>query len=397
MDKIEKVSVNGQVYELAGSGGASAPTSITYSELKALVESSGLQAGARYRITDYVTSFKTWESAGHPFDIVVTALDAGTLLAEAVAMPHEEDEYFANNDLTAWKLFYDINNDTAKYVEAKEDGKGFIYSMTDEYGNKANYDFKNALRRVTSDVCDVVTESEGLAFYTFSKMDSGRNITDFSLSKKCYDNEVYVSYAWPLPSICYKPIIGELEMHHNKIYSKCFILTQVTPCQKNEIYEEVITASIINSFSGNLVHNKLRLLDSASQTNSISFGANIKEIIIKGNVHGHLVRNDSDDNQIIYSDTYVLRKEIGNLTSASSSEEIQQALNDTSFMTEYIDLFKKSKHIVLPIEQDGLTITCYPFFTAYKDTEEEAIIQFASYVITFQITYNKSSKTYSYS
>ena len=396
MDKIEKVSVNGQVYELAGSGGASAPTSITYSELKALVESSGLQAGARYRITDYVTSFKTWESAGHPFDIVVTALDAGTLLAEAVAMPHEEDEYFANNDLTAWKLFYDINNDTAKYVQAKEDGKGFIYSMTDEYGNKANYDFKNALRRVTSDVCDVVTESEGLAFYTFSKMDSGRNITDFSLSKNCYDNEVYVSYTLSLPSICYNPIIGELEMHHNKIYYKCFILTQLAACCNNEIYDEVVTTSKSNIFSGNLVKCKLRILGSASPINNIFSGEGNSEITIEKDVTGRLICNNSDANQTFYSDTYVLRKEIGTLTSSSSSEEIQQALNDYSSMQDYIDLFKKAKHIVLPIEQDGVTITFYPIFTSYKDTEEEAIIQFASYGITFQITYNKSSKTYSY-
>ena len=397
MDKIEKVSVNGQVYELAGSGGASAPTSITYSELKALVESSGLQAGARYRITDYVTSFKTWESAGHPFDIVVTALDAGTLLAEAVAMPHEEDEYFANNDLTAWKLLYDINNDTAKYYQAKEDGKGFIYSMTDEYGNKANYDFKNALRRVTPDVCDVVTESEGLAFYTFSKMDSGRNITDFSLSKNCYDNEVNVSYTLSLPSICYNPIIVELDMHHNKIYSKCFILTQLTACYNNEIYNEVVTTSKSNTFSGNLVKSKLRILGSASSMNSIFSGGGNSEITIERDAYGRLICYDSDADQTFYSDTYVLRKEIGTLTSSSSSEEIQQALNDYSSMKDYIDLFKKSKHIVLPIEQDGVSITCYPFFTSYKDTEEEAIIQFASYGITFQITYNKSSKTYSYS
>lgn len=259
MDKIEKVSVNGQVYELAGSGGASAPTSITYSELKALVESSGLQAGARYRITDYVTSFKTWESAGHPFDIVVTALDAGTLLAEAVAMPHEGDSYFSSSDLTAWKLMYDINGDTTKYNQAKEGGKGFIYKMTDENNNTAPYDFKNALRRLTNEDNVDIPEGEGELYYTFS-LKKSNTITDYSLSynTNCKDNTIY-SAVFNFPILCAKPLILDVNISSNNLYNEeTYIFSQLVPLSYNNIKGNVYTKQVINGidkneFTGNIV------------------------------------------------------------------------------------------------------------------------------------------------
>lgn len=88
MNKIERVSVNGQVYELAGSGGGSTVmTNITYAELKSLRDTSSLVPGNKYRITDYETktnpSKSDFRSAGHNFDIVLTAIST-SLLKERV-------------------------------------------------------------------------------------------------------------------------------------------------------------------------------------------------------------------------------------------------------------------------------------------------------------------------
>ena len=399
MDKIEKVSVNGQVYELAGSGGGSVtPVSITYSELAALKNSNSLVAGARYRITDYVTSFKSWESAGHSFDIVVTALTADTLLAEATAMPHEGDEYFANNDLTAWKLLYDINNDTAKYGQAKEDAKGFIYGMTDEYGNKACYDFKNALRRVMPDDCNVVTEGEGLTFYTFSKMDSGRNVTDFSLSKECHHNEADIPYTYSVPSICYKSIIGTFNMKYNKIYSVCFICYQIGECSFNQIEAETYTSRVINSFTNNIVKRRTKINESSAIYDCIFSGS--KDIEINVSITGSLISGNMFSEFAPHIGTFILQPGLYGLSSSSSSDEIKSVLGDGKAVVtleSIIDVVKNGGNLILPVEQDGASMMCYPFFVGYKDTEEELTFQFASYGKTFQITYNKSSQIFSYS
>ena len=72
MGTIKKINVNGIEYDLAGSGGAM--INVTYSELVSLIGSSSLVQGNKYRITDYVTEFKSWKSAGHQFDIVVEAI-----------------------------------------------------------------------------------------------------------------------------------------------------------------------------------------------------------------------------------------------------------------------------------------------------------------------------------
>ena len=67
--------------------------SITYAELVALRGSSSLVAGMQYRITDYActTTQASTQSAGHPFDIIVTADSANTLNEEARAIQHEGD------------------------------------------------------------------------------------------------------------------------------------------------------------------------------------------------------------------------------------------------------------------------------------------------------------------
>lgn len=122
--------------------------SITYTELVVLKERGQLTAGTYYRITDYetTTTQANTRSAGHPFDVVVLALSESTLAEEAYAVHSARDTagYFQRCNLSAWRLWYSLDNDTQRFAWADtENGKGVIYRMIDERLNDCPYDFKN--------------------------------------------------------------------------------------------------------------------------------------------------------------------------------------------------------------------------------------------------------------
>lgn len=120
---------------------------VTYAELTQLIAAGELVPGQRYRITDFVTMTNEAfgqsmgvRSAGHQFDVVVTASTESTLSEAATAMLHDGDAYFSNSDLTKWELKYSVTN---SHVWADPNGRGVIYWMRDEWGNECGYDFKN--------------------------------------------------------------------------------------------------------------------------------------------------------------------------------------------------------------------------------------------------------------
>ena len=121
---------------------------VSYADLVALRDSGRLRPGHCYRITDFVTTVANdaeARSAGHPFDIIVLATDAGTLSEEARAAVNESHaEYFAKANLSAWKVWYCLDNDTARFQWADEtNGRGVVYRLIDEWQNDCPYDFKN--------------------------------------------------------------------------------------------------------------------------------------------------------------------------------------------------------------------------------------------------------------
>lgn len=185
---ISKINVNGTTYNIGGSGGGTV-TNITYSELVSLKDAGNLIPEAKYRITDYVTSFKDWQSGNHQFDIIVTASANNSLYSEAQAALHEGDDYFANSKLDSWRIWYDITNDTKIYPQANSSGKGSILRMIDEFNNDANYDFKNAMFEVTTDLHSSLPNS--LYFYSFSYFAKSINqltqddIYDMSIRQDC--------------------------------------------------------------------------------------------------------------------------------------------------------------------------------------------------------------------
>lgn len=152
---------------------------ITWSDLKAKRDAGELTLGQLYRIIDYqctTTESKT-HSAGHQFDIIVLALTNNTLSEQAWAALHSGDTYFVNNNLSAWKLWYCLDNDTTRFAWADStNGKGVIYRMIDEFNNDIPYDFKNIQFKHPNDT------TTNYYYYTF---DSGMR-TDYSLSANYY-------------------------------------------------------------------------------------------------------------------------------------------------------------------------------------------------------------------
>lgn len=128
---------------------------VTYNELVNLRNNNALIPGQKYRIIDFVSKFasefkidnKTYsiESAGHPFDIIIEAIDTKTLSENAKACLHDGETYFKNSKLEAWELKYCLDNNTERFNWATTGGKGVIYYMKDEFENEAFYDFKNLL------------------------------------------------------------------------------------------------------------------------------------------------------------------------------------------------------------------------------------------------------------
>ena len=193
-------------------------TEIAWSDLVDLRDNSHLIPGMQYRITDYTctTSQANTRSAGHQFDIIVTADDESTLNEVAKAIKHEGDTYFANSDLNAWKIWYCLDNDANRFAWADSaNGKGIIYRMIDEFNNDVPYDFKNIqfYRKWNSGKSlwsTISSDNTGVPCYTFSSSGNSATtlFTDTSLlaSNSIYSNVIgkYVnSNKQTLNNICF--------------------------------------------------------------------------------------------------------------------------------------------------------------------------------------------------
>ena len=160
---------------------------ISYADLKALRDNAQLVPGQQYRIIDYTctTVQENTKSAGHVFDIIITADNESILNEEARAAKHEGDSYFVNCDLNAWKIWYCLDNDTERFTWADvTNGKGIIYRMIDEWNNDCPYDFKNIQFKHPNN-----TSYYPYYYYTFASSTETNN-TDNSLniSQNCYSN-----------------------------------------------------------------------------------------------------------------------------------------------------------------------------------------------------------------
>ena len=187
-----------EVVNNSGGGTSDFMTSITYSDLKALRDSSSLVPGMQYRITDYecTTTQSDTSVAGHAFDIIVTA-DSSTVLNEnARATWHEGDAYFQNCRLYEWQLKYDLNNDSSLYSWADtSNGKGVVHYMKDEFNNVCYYDFKNVMfkRYMIADSSFDELPYTYTGTYTIGNEHSKLDITGVTNGGVVYDDN---DFAW---------------------------------------------------------------------------------------------------------------------------------------------------------------------------------------------------------
>ena len=219
LNQGKAILINGKYY------GGSQLIETTYKQLRYLKDISSLIPGALYRITDYVTTTVQSEtrSAGHQFDVIVTAISENEFNENAKVCKHKGDTYFQNCDLNTWEIKYSIYNDVDRFAWAdyypknigstttstvsptntettsttlppgyaiNEEGKGVIYYMKDEFNNEAWYDFKNIQFLRTSSWFKENPKfwtqfAEDTYFYTISAVNNGV-ITDDSLYSANY-------------------------------------------------------------------------------------------------------------------------------------------------------------------------------------------------------------------
>lgn len=113
-------------------------TEITYNDLVNLRDNNSLIPGMKYRIIDYETTTSTpkTQSAGHVFDIIVTALSSSVLdeNARAIQSVRDVDGYFNNSNLSAWRLLYSLDNDTSRFRWAVKVGSEITIDISGGYG-----------------------------------------------------------------------------------------------------------------------------------------------------------------------------------------------------------------------------------------------------------------------
>ena len=247
---------------------------ITWAELKALVDNSQLVACQQYRITDYTctTTQVATKSAGHVFDIIVTADSENVLNEEARAIKHDGDTYFTNCDLNEWKIWYCIDNDTNRFDWADgTNGKGVIYRMIDEFNNDVAYDFKNIqfYRQWDSSKSlwsTISSDNTGVPCYTFSSEGSSSttSFTDMSLgaSNNVYSNVIrqfIKNNRQTLNNICF---FGTL-CNKNTFEADCRENTFGNKCSSNAFG----SYCFLNSFGNECNYNSF-----GSEFNQNSFG-----------------------------------------------------------------------------------------------------------------------------
>lgn len=288
VDSLDKEIANiHDTLENIPSGGSY--TEITWQELKNLRDNSQLSAGSLYRIIDYqcttINPYTT--SANHKFDVVVLALANNTLSEQAWADLHEGDTYFANNDLSAWKLWYCLDNDTTRFDWADNtsgNGRGVIYRMIDEFNNDVPYDFKNIVfyrefstmygEHTWHKIVKIVSSRTALCYTFNTYLNSVSDIClDLSLDK---NNKVFSN------------IISKATNTNNGIQqlnNSCFFGTSI-------FNNTFIGGNYNNTFDGRTTNNSFggQCYDNSVRSSSGN--------IIGQNFHGNVISGDFEDNII---------------------------------------------------------------------------------------------------
>lgn len=260
---------------------------ITWSELKAKRDAGELTLGQLYRITDYqcTTTESNTRSAGHQFDIIVLALSKNTLSEQAYAALHSGDTYFVNNNLSAWKLWYCLDNDTTRFAWADStNGKGVIYRMIDEFNNDVPYDFKNIQFKHPKN-----TTTYPYYYYTFASTNAEDN-TDYSLSatQNVYSNKILpyietgkqnINRILFIGNYYYGNIFGT-NCNNNSFLHSCAFNTFGNSCYSNIFGSYCFNNTFGNYCNNNIFGNHFRHNTFGNLCQFLKFSANSSASII---------------------------------------------------------------------------------------------------------------------
>ncbi|OQA47234.1 MAG: hypothetical protein BWY47_01473 [Bacteroidetes bacterium ADurb.Bin302] len=221
--------------------------SILYADLLALIANNELIPNSSYRITDYTTTTAQADttSAGHDFDVIVTALSTNELSEDAKCVRKVGDTYFENAKLEAWEIKYCIHNDTSRFAWADTvNGKGVIYYMKDEWNNECPYDFKN-----------IQFKKSNVFLYTFG------GTADNSLTGGCHHNTMmdYVSSS-------------VLRLNFNTFGRGCYSNTFGNNCYSNTFGDYCGGNTFGNSCYSNTFGDNCRFNTFGNGCNSNTFG-----------------------------------------------------------------------------------------------------------------------------
>ena len=240
-------------------------SNVTREDLLALISNNELVPNSSYRITNYTTTtvqFNT-ASAGHDFDIIVTALSTNELSEIASCVKKSGDTYFTNAKLKAWEIKYCINNDTSKFAWADAvNGKGVIYYMKDEWGNECPYDFKN-----------IQFNKSSVFLYTFG------GATDDSLTRGCHHNIMMSYTAYSVLELnantfgtgCSNNTFGD-SCSSNTFGDSCYYNTFGTGCSNNTFGTSCQSNTFGDSCSSNTFGNDCYYNTFGDSCSSNTFG-----------------------------------------------------------------------------------------------------------------------------
>ena len=321
--ELDKLEARVTEIEENGSGPAvEVVAPITHADLVTLRKNSGLTPGMQYRITDYVATTKqsNTKSANHPFDIIVTADDVNKLNEVARAIRHEDDTYFANCKLEAWKIWYCLDNDEDRFAWATSSekidgvavaGKGVIYRMIDEWDNDVPYDFKGILTKAY--LGDDEWSSDYL--YTFG---GGADET-VTVNPTCYSNKMGVYISLNKQAInqntfdrnCVENILG-IGCYRNNFVWESFCNTLGTNCCYNLLdgcafntfgntcCDNILKFSCHSNHFGNNCYNN----EFGCECSSNAFGNDCSENIFEDDCHGNAFGNGCFVNRFGLSCSY---------------------------------------------------------------------------------------------
>ena len=245
-------------------------TSITHEELLNIINNNELIPNSSYRITNYTTTTVQADttSAGHDFDIIVTALSTNELSENASCVRKVGDAYFTNALLEAWEVKYCIHNDTTRFAWADSiNGKGVIYYMKDEWGNECPYDFKN-----------IQFKKSDVFLYTFG------GTADDSLIGGCHHNTIMDYISGSVLTLnsntfgtgCHSNTFGT-GCHSNTFGTGCYSNTFSIKCDSNTFGNGCYYNTFGNGFDSNVFGNDCYSNVFGDKCDSNTFGDNCSD------------------------------------------------------------------------------------------------------------------------